>query len=415
MNLIVLGVAVLSGGYTGELGGFRGDVSRGSRNASTPTLTRSHDEASTARSAAGEGKVYYVAPTGSDANPGTQTQPFRTIGHGASVLTPGATLYVNEGTYAEALIHSIPSGASWAKPVTIAAIPRHRVTLRPHAGSESVLRFKGSQSYIVVEGFILDAINVTYDAVKITYGSPGDPAAHHIRLKDCEVKNAPKQGILVTAGSNANEFIDLDVHDNGTTDFHHGFYIGADHNLVDGSSIHRNAGWGVHVYSGSTSPSHNVIRNNAIFDNARVGERGPGIILSTGSDNIAYNNLIWGNTIGIQVNYDVVNAKIYNNTVYSNRYAGITVGPGSEGAVIQNNIIYQNLGPSIINDGSGTLQEHNLIDIDPRFVDAAAADFRLRADSPAIDVGMTISLVTTDFADTPRPQGGRYDIGAFEY
>ena len=70
-----------------------------------------------------------------------------------------------------------------------------------------------------------------YDAVKITYGTPGD-AAHHIRLKDCEVRNAPSQGILVTAGSNNNEFINLDVHDNGVPDFHHGFYIGAESNLV---------------------------------------------------------------------------------------------------------------------------------------------------------------------------------------
>ena len=34
---------------------------------------------------------YYVSLTGSDSNPGTLAQPFGTINHGASVLTPGDT------------------------------------------------------------------------------------------------------------------------------------------------------------------------------------------------------------------------------------------------------------------------------------------------------------------------------------
>jgi len=325
---------------------------------------------------------------------------------------------VKSGTYAESLHNAIPGGTSWSQPVTVAAYPGHVVTLRPNPGADRVLHFQGpTTAYIVVEGFILDATAVTYDAVKITYYgvNPGE-GAHHIRLKDCEVKNAPYNGILATLGSNDNEFINLNVHDNGTTHFHHGFYIGAEQNLIEGSSIHRNAGWGVHVYSSGAYIAHrNVIRNNRIFDNALVGGYGPGIILSSGTDNVAYNNLIWGNAGGIQVNYGAVNTKVYNNTVYANREDGIAVGDRSQGAVVQNNIVYQNLGPALINDGAGTLQDHNLIDVDPKFVNASAADFRLRVDSPAINVGMTISAVTTDFADIPRPQGGQYDIGAFEY
>jgi parallel beta-helix repeat protein len=160
---------------------------------------------------------------------------------------------------------------------------------------------------------------------------------------------------------------------------------------------------------------HRQLLEQVVRGVARVGGRGPGIILSSGSDNLVYNNLIWGNTRGIHVDYGAVNAKVYNNTLYANRDEGILVGQGSQGAVVQNNILYQNLGPSLVNSGGGTLQDHNLIDIDPRFVSASAADFRLRADSPAINVGRAISLVAMDFADIPRPHGGQYDIGAFEY
>ena len=34
--------------------------------------------------------------------------------------------------------------------------------------------------------------------------------------------------------------------------------------------------------------------------------------------------------------------------------------------------------------------------------------------SPAINAGVTLSTVTTDFDGVSRPQGGVYDIGAYE-
>ncbi|HWC04084.1 MAG TPA: discoidin domain-containing protein, partial [Methylomirabilota bacterium] len=170
------------------------------------------------------GPVFYTATDGNDANSGSETAPFRTVSKGVSKLTPGATLYVKAGTYAEALIHNIPRGNSWSQPVTVAAYPGHSVTLQPPSGKAAVLRFVGPQSYIVVRGFILDAANVQYDAVKITHSSYSG-AAHHIRIQDCEIKNAPQMGILTSLGANSNEFVGLSVHDNGQTDFHHGIYL----------------------------------------------------------------------------------------------------------------------------------------------------------------------------------------------
>src|SRR5688572_25242822 len=61
--------------------------------------------------------TFYVATTGSDSNPGTESQPFRTIKKGVSVLSAGSTLYIKSGTYPESILSwEIPAiaGTSWS-------------------------------------------------------------------------------------------------------------------------------------------------------------------------------------------------------------------------------------------------------------------------------------------------------------
>jgi hypothetical protein len=48
-------------------------------------------------------------------------------------------------------------------------------------------------------------------------------------------------------------------------------------------------------------------------------------------------------------------------------------------------------------------------------VDAASIpDAHLQLGSPAIDMGLTLPDVPTDYDGTARPQGIRFDLGAFE-
>ena len=44
---------------------------------------------------------YYVATNGNDANPGTLSQPWRTIQKAANTVSAGDTVYIREGTYNE--------------------------------------------------------------------------------------------------------------------------------------------------------------------------------------------------------------------------------------------------------------------------------------------------------------------------
>ena len=383
--------------------------------AATPTQFLSNTPAPTSpppTSAPVSDGYYFVALIGNDGNSGSESQPFRTINRGVSVLGPGDTLYVKSGTYAESLYDVIPSGTSWANPVTLKAYPGDVVTIKPNSG-QKVIRFAGSQ-YIIVDGFILDGANVDEEVVRITSG------AHHIRIQNSEIKGAPNQGILIVnygpIDSDFNEFINLDVHDNGTTDLDHGLYIETSNNLIDRSSIHHNAGWGVHIYSVSNSEvNNNIVSNNVIYDNARVGDRGSGILLSSGSGNLAYNNLVWGNKYGISIAFNgVSDSEVYNNVVYANNGYGISIDVDSADAIIRNNIVYGNAWGEISDAGSGTVQDHNLVGTDPQFANASAHDFRLRTSSPAIDTGIALSAVPYDRDGVSRPHGAGFDIGAYE-
>src|SRR3712207_6595536 len=71
---------------------------------------------------AAEAGNFFVAPSGSDANPGTEELPWKTIQHAAHVLLPGDTAYVRAGVYRERVAINV-SGSESAGPVVLANYP----------------------------------------------------------------------------------------------------------------------------------------------------------------------------------------------------------------------------------------------------------------------------------------------------
>jgi parallel beta-helix repeat protein len=253
---------------------------------------------------------------------------------GVSVLKPGDTLYVKNGTYVgSSQLRGIPSGSTWSAPVTIAAYPGHRPVIVPEA-SDIAIYFVGNH-HIIIDGFIIDGRGAG-GGLAITWET-GTPAAHHIRIKNSEIRNASDQAIMVSgAEAQFNEFINLNVHAAGRKCAEpgqcHGLYINTDNNLVDGGSWHDNIGYGIHIYYASGRPSNNIVRNALVYNNY------VGIGLMRGVNNRAYNNIVYGNKLGIWA--ATTDGLISKNTVFNNPDGGILVGFSRN--TISSNILYSN-------------------------------------------------------------------------
>jgi len=380
--------------------------------------------------------TYYVAKTGSNSNPGTNSQPFRTIAEGVRNLSAGDTLYVKAGTYAESIRTSggmfVPNGTSWSNPITVAANPGDTVIIKPLAGNAFFWITDGQTKYLIIKGFKVDGANTALHGFKFANKTK------RVRVMDTEVKNAKASGILVTVPSNTyHEFINVHVHHNGSSRLDHGFYLETSGNLVKNSRFHNNSGSGGKFFHGSASnaSSNNIAYDNIFYDNTTSGDWNCGLLLSSGNNNVAYKNVAYGNFAGFCIAFSVTNARLYNNISYANDYYGIYVGHTSSGSRVENNTVYNSGTNGIfVGDGATTATVKNNIShshsnnlkltnatnsnnltSNPLFVSASGKDFHLQSSSPAIDAGTSISGISSDYDGKPRPSGAKFDIGAYEY
>jgi hypothetical protein len=94
--------------------------------------------------------TYYVSTNGSDNNSGTSTLPWATFSKAISVLKPGDTLLVKDGTYYQALVINVSGSAN--SYITIKAQNDGQVTID---GQNAVIPCRISKAdYINVEGVV---------------------------------------------------------------------------------------------------------------------------------------------------------------------------------------------------------------------------------------------------------------------
>jgi hypothetical protein len=384
--------------------------------------------------------TYYVATTGSDGNPGTIGQPFATMLKGVSVLGPGDTLYMREGTYDEQSNQiQMPSGTA-SQPITWVAYSGERVVIEGCPMYFYSQTGGAGTAHIIVDGFVFDKTRV--DCMYVASAGNGLAAApRNITVQNFDSFGSRGDGFTV-AGYNitfrngvVRDVSGLDcLLKRGNASYCHGFYIdGGDSILVENVEVYNTSGHAIKL-SQDGPLTNAVVRNNVLHDWAQADYAAAILFGSNSSNSLAYNNRIY-NCTGRDVTGNGIQAiafwqgsghAAYNNTIdvsggncTGGDNAGIIVFYG-QGHEIRNNIV---IG-SDIHDygglGAAYAASNNFCDRPGLGCDIIGnplltADFHLQAGSPAINAGMALSGVPYDFECDARPQGAGYDIGADEY
>jgi Right handed beta helix region len=370
--------------------------------------------------------TWYVAPTGNDGNSCTQARSaarpkatiraaFLCVGSAAGAGA-GHMVQVASGTYTET-VSNWPSGVT-GNPFVLKSATQYGAIIRPGSTSSPILSF--ASGYVTVDGFVIDGVNVNANNIVL------NPGTTEITIQNSEIKNT-RVGDNTGDGSGSFQaiyahettrakFLNNQIHDiavGATAHFNHAIYWSGSNSIFEGNTIYNVGGNAVQIFTRmGNALVDNIVRNNTIYDYAKAGV-GNGVY-TAGSNTLVYNNVIYqteDNPNAVGITLDGNGGKAYHNTIYRNGYIGLSVA--GTASMVRNNITFQN-GTDILPSGSQYVIDHNLA-ADPMFVSLGTFDFRLSANSPAIDAAASVSQISTDVYGRSRPQGSANDIGAFEF
>ena len=409
--------------------------------------------------------TYYVATTGSDANPGTQAAPWRTLQRAGDVAGAGDDVVILPGTYAG--FRPRNSGTALA-PLRFLAQPGVVVNAPGAANSNGDNIWVRNVGHVVIDGFESTAAPRAGVAVQ------GEPDANvtGVVVRRCHCHHNSRWGIFTGFAR------DLMLEDNETSysAIEHGIYVSnsGDRPTVRRNHAHHNNASGIQLNAdplqmgddpndpqGDGIIESALIEANLVHDNGVAG--GAAINLASVRDSLIRNNVLYANRATGIAGWDdgegsnrfgTRDNRILGNTIVqpSNGRFAISLLNGSTGNALFGNILLH-LGargsvsadpssqPGLRSDynivvdrfsdddvfltlaqwrtrgtglGLGWEQHSVIATAAALFVDATANDYHLSAISPARDVGLALVDLPSDRDGVTRPQGAGVDIGAWE-
>ena len=397
------------------------------------------------------GATYYVSPSGSDTNRCSAATPCREIRKALTLVHPGDIVHVADGSYLGFTAQSIIGSAG--SPVTIQAQGTNayvRPTIdRPDNRDNILITFC---QYIVIDG--LNSTNAPRAGMRID-NSP------NITVRNGRFGSNTTWGIFT-------DFSDDTLLENNecyASQSQHGIYVSnsSQRPILRNNRCHDNAAAGIHMNADATQGgigliTNALVENNIIYNNGTNGGAGinmDGVQFSIVRNNVLYNNhasgialfqidgaqgpsgnLVAHNTIDQAANgrwaIEVASSAGLNtlrNNILNNRnpgHGGIAYQTAADAANTDSDYnIFGGTCDITTNDGNTlfTLAQWQALGHEPHSFCAnisnvvvnPLADYHLKTNSPAIDVALTLTNVTTDSEWLTRPAGKASDIGAYEF
>ena len=332
----------------------------------------------------------YVAPTGSDVNPGTQASPFLTIARADAAAVAGTTINVAPGTYSVSASGSDAVGVLTSKSGTATARIKFVSTVK--GGAKIVQQGTG-----------------------IAWNSKGS----YVDISGFDIAGRGRVGLQASGAH-------LTITNNAVHDF----------TVTGGCNGSVGAGIRVDSAVGDTVVSNNIVRNIGV---AMIGActsihgiyiAGPGVVVS--------NNIVSGAAaVGILQYQAATGSTIVNNTMFRSKigiWIGSSASGGSQNNIVANNIVHDHMTYGIIEAGavgannryvnnlvyaSGTPMQvkgtvSGTVSANPLFVSYLAngsGNYHLQSTSPALNKGAAGYAPATNFDGTVRD--ATPDIGAY--
>ena len=415
-----------------------------------------------------ERKAYYVAPWGNDSNPGTISQPWKTIQHAVTEARAGDTVFIRDGIYHEH-ISSIYDGDADGY-ITFSAYSNDRIIIDGNGSSWSNC-ITITNSYIKLVGleirnwttgmWITNSSHIQIyncSVYNVTFGIGMADGTHDFELRNIELYNFLLYGFDASPSGGKDCYNGLiykciahDAVDQGQNVDGFALGHGNQHNFTFNQCISYNVFDGFDIsaknttlnrclshdcwYTGYKIWQDNITLVNCIayhngITNAELDWDGsPGkttlqncnfidagtynIWIENSSDSLQMYNCILTNGDNIGLSFEERDASNYNgdyNIFHNdNPLRVISVGYTDEFSIDD------------IRDGAWTnyssQDEHSIVVYDPPklFMNLSNWDFHLSEESTAIDNGTSYNAPLVDFDGIERPQGNGYDIGAYEY
>jgi hypothetical protein len=362
--------------------------------------------------------TYWVATDGNDAAAGTSDAPWATLQKAADSVPPGATVYVDGGTYAQRV--DIHVSGEPGRPITFAPAPGETVVLDGSSldvpAGQSAMIGVDSQRYVTIQGFEITGYRSDASG-HVPIGILVTGAADHVRLDSNVVHDlgttfkgrngGDAHGIGVFGTTSDHPIAGVEVVDNELANLTLGSSEALVVNgnvtdfLIQGNQVHDTNNIGIDVIGfEGTAPDPTVdqardgiVQGNTVWNVDSYGNpaygydrSADGIYVDGGRDVLIEGNVVHDINIGIELASEHAgratrNITARNNLVYDATAIGVAIGGydrrrgSTEDCVIVNNTIVHTDGVELLVqfDTRNNVIANNVIEAGPahRFIENA--------------------------------------------